>query len=454
MSWLARLRRSLIPSAALTAVCLSAFAGPSGATDRPPLPPCSLGETDWRSDPVFQASRHPSQRLLPVGELRCRTVESSLWPFGADKFRVVRAKVFEAAGSGEGAEQAINLFMLVRETATGPQVIARFLEPYDVSRDKPYFHTLVHTRDDGVLVELGEKVPSAYRISGNRVSRIDAHAWVAGVGAAAGSGWVAGPVRKVDFGQMRGFVSIFRLGSDDPARPGSAFDAGQAIEVKLALEGDRLVSHGAEVVEPHMVQDVEHWTGFVEAQEEARLARRRLPPRTEPCDISGWSTDSDPRGLNVRAAPSVTARVVGRVPPPRTSAGRDGDPGETYRAEFKIAGYRDGWFFIRDIQAPGVPYGESYPRSLPRPYRGQGWVSARFVGAALANGGLVPGQLHQAPSEHSAVRTIPRAGGEPFGTGDTVERLHACSGSWGLIEIEGVRGWWSGLCSNQVTNCS
>ena len=454
MSRFARIRRSFIPSAALTAVVLSGLAGPSAATDRPPLPPCSLGETGWRSDPVFQASRHPSQRQVPVGELRCRTVESSLWPFGVDQLRIVQAKVFEAAGAGEGAEQSVNLFMLVRETAAGAQVLARFLEPYDVSRDKPFFHILLHTRDDGVLVELGEKVPSAYRISGDRVSRIDAHAWVAGIGTAAGSGWVPGPVRKVDFGRMRGFVSIFRAGSDDPARPGSAFDPGQAIEVTLALEGDRLVSRGAEVVEPHMVQDVEHWTGFVETQEEARLARRRLPPGTEPCDISGWSTDGDPRGLNVRAAPSATARVVGRVPPAWTSAGRDGDPGETYRAEFKIAGYRDGWFLIRDIQAPGVPYGESYPRNLPRPHRGQGWVSARLVGAALANGGLAPGQLHQAPSEHAAVRTVTRAGGEPIGTGDNVQRLHACSGNWGLIEIEGARGWWSGLCSNQVTNCS
>ncbi|MDP3547102.1 MAG: hypothetical protein Q8S29_13070 [Phreatobacter sp.] len=432
---------------------MSAHAGSARATDRPPLPPCSLGETDWRTDPVFQASRHPSQRHLPVRDLRCRTVESSLWPFGADKLRIVQAKVFEARESGEGVEQSVNLFMLVRETTSGAHVMARFLEPYDVSRDKPFFHTLVHAREDGVLVELGEKVPSAYRISGDRVSRIDAHAWVAGVGAAAGTGWVTGPVRKVDFGQMRGFVSIFRLGSDDPARPGSAFDAGQAIEVKLALEGDRLVSQGAEVVEPHMVQDVEHWTGFVELQEEARQTRRRLPPRTEPCDIAGWSADSDPAGMNVRAAPNATARIVGRIPPPWKAPDSSGDTSDTYRAEFRIVGFRDGWFLIRDITAPGVAYGERYPRNRPQPYRGQGWVSARLVGAALANGGLVPGQLHQAPSEHAATRAAMRQG-EPVSTGDIIERLHACSGNWGLVEIEGVRGWWNGICSNQVTNCS
>ncbi len=453
MSWLARLRRSLIPSAAAIAALMSADAGPARATDQPPLPPCSLGETDWRIDPVFQASRHPSQRHLPVRDLRCRTVESSLWPFGADKLRIVQAKVFEARESGEGVEQSVNLFMLVRETTSGAHVMARFLEPYDVSRDKPFFHTLVHAREDGVLVELGEKVPNAYRISGDRVSRIDAHAWVAGIGTAAGPGWVPGPVRRVSFSQMRGFVSIFRTGADDPARPGSAFDAGRAIEVKLALEGDLLVSQGAEVVEPHMVQDVEHWTGFVELQEEARQTRRRLPPRTEPCDIAGWSADSDPAGMNVRAAPNATARIVGRIPPPWKAPDSSGDTSDTYRAEFRIVGFRDGWFLIRDITAPGVAYGERYPRSRPQPYRGQGWVSARLVGAALANGGLVPGQLHQAPSEHAATRAAMRQG-EPVSTGDIVERLHACSGNWGLVEIEGVRSWWNGICSNQVTNCS
>lgn len=441
-------------TAALGLLLVVTVAGGTAAFAQAELPPCSLGETDWRADPVFRASRHPSQQSLSVGELRCRSIEQSLSPWGADQLRVVRAKLFEATGSGgEGVEQSVNLFTLTRESAAGPKVLARFLEPYDISRDQPYFHVLVHQRGGDTIVELGEKVRSAYRISGDSVTRIDAHAWVEGIGAVAGSGWVHGPVRRVDFSGMRGFVSIYRAGADDPARPGSAFDEGKAIQVELALDGDRLVARGAQVVDTSFIQDVEDWTAFVEASEEARRARRRLPPGTEPCDIAGWSADPDPAGLNVRAAPNASARVVGKIPPPWKAPDRSGDAGETYRSQFRIAGYRDGWFLIRDISAPGVAYGERYPRNLPQPYRGQGWVSARLVGAALANNNLPPGRLYLAPSTHAATRPALRRG-EPVSTGDIVQRLHACSGPWGLIEIEGTRGWWAGICANQVTNCS
>lgn len=449
-----RLRRG---AATALLLLLATLASGTTGTAQPALAPCSLGDTDWRADPVFQASRHPSQRTRPVGDLRCRTVESSLWPMGDDQLRLVRAKVFEASGSGEGAregaEQPVNLFVLTREGTAGPRVLARFLEPYDISRDRPFFHMLVHRQGEGFIVELGEKVRSAYRIMGDTVTRIDAHAWVEGVGGVAGPGWIHGPVRRVTFSGMRGFVSIFRAGSDDPARPGSAFDAGRAIEVDLVLDGDRLVSRGARVVEPHFVQDVEDWTAFVEAREEARRARRRLPAGTEPCDLAAWSNDPDPAGMNVRAAPNASARVVGKVPPPWKPPGSSGDTGDTYRSEFRILGYRDGWFLIRDISAPGMAYGESYPRNRPQPYRGRGWVSARLVGAALANGGLPAGGVSLAPSPHAATRPVPRQG-EPVSTGDVAERLLACSGPWGLIEIEGTRGWWNGICANQVTNCS
>ncbi len=93
------------------------------------------------------------------------------------------------------------------------------------------------------------------------------------------------------------------------------------------------------------------------------------------------------------------------------------------------------------ITAPGVAYGERYPRSLPQAPRGQGWVSARLVGAALANGSLPAGRLHQAPNDNSAYANVSRQD-SPVGTGDPVQRLHACSGIWGLVEVGGHRGWW------------
>ncbi len=439
------MKRFVLALAASTAVSVGA-----GASN---LPPCAMDGADWRSDAVLQQSRHPSQRHLPLNTLTCRTVENTEGQMGDARLQITRAKVFESSGQGEGAEQPVNLVVLTRHVANEARELARFLVPYDISRDEPYFFPMVNRMGDGFVLQMGERIATAYRITGDTVTPFDSHAWGPAAGAAVGPDWVAGNVRRVDFMHGIGFISVYRRGSDNPATPASAFDPGRAVRVKLAFDGDRLVASEPTLVESYFIQDVEDWTAFVESQEEARKARRRLPAGTEPCDISGWSVDTDPAGLNVRSGPSATARVVGRVPPAWTSPGRDGEAGQAYRSEFRIAGYRDGWFLIRAIKAPGVDYGERYPRSRPQPYRGQGWVSARMVGAALANGGLRAGVLHQAPTAHSAARAASRSG-EPVSTGDIVQRIHACSGSWGLIDIEGVRGWWPGLCSNQVTNCS
>ncbi|QCK87307.1 hypothetical protein E8L99_16855 [Phreatobacter aquaticus] len=439
------------PLGLAAALLLSA---PLPAAAQASLPPCSMGDRDFRDDATLAAARHMSQRHISLSPLTCQTVENQVHPLGSSELQVLRAKVFESASEGQGVQQSVNLIVLTRRSQGQEMVLARFLVPYDVSRDEPYFFPMVNKVGDGFVLQLGERIRTAYRITGENVTPFDSHAWAGDAGIAAGSRWVAGQVRRVDFMQMIGFLSVFRSGSDDPATPGSAFDTGKAVQVALAFEGDRLVGREPTVVESQFIQDVEDWTAMVESQEEARKARRRLPPRTEPCEISGWSVDADPAGLNVRAEPSARSRVVGIVPPAWVAPGRDGDAGQTYRAEFRIAGYRDGWFLIRSIKAPGAEYGERYPRSRPQPHRGQGWVSARMVGAALANANLPVGQLLQAPSRHAAVRPVRRTNGEPAGAGDVIQRLHACSGGFGLIEIEGVRGWWSGLCSNQVTNCS
>src|SRR5690606_25687088 len=39
-----------------------------------------------------------------------------------------------------------------------------------------------------------------------------------------------------------------------------------------------------------------------------------VPPAETRCDLEGWTTDTDPEGLNVRAAPSARAAVVGTLP--------------------------------------------------------------------------------------------------------------------------------------------
>lgn len=419
----------------------------AGAAEAAPTyPPCSMEGVDWRNDPALRGRR--------VEALTCRNMEMFEPRAGDMHLRVLRAKVHQPTGEGEGIEQGVNLFTVMRLTAGGEQMLGRFLVPYDISRDDPLFDLrLARIAGGDPVLSLSRGGAVAYRLAAGGIVPFDAHAWVAGAREFAGAQSVAGAVRLVDFERMAGYLAVFPAGADDPARPGSVTADMRLVKAHLAFENGLPVMTRAERVDRGEIQDVEETVTIVETDEWMRKARRRLPAGTEPCDIAGWSLDTDPAGLNVRATPSAQGRVVGRVPPAWTSPGRDGDPGTSYRAEFKIAGYQNGWFLIRDIRAPGADYGETYPRARPQPYRGQGWVSARLVGGALANGGLRPGRLMQAPDPQAAAREVSR-NGEPISTGDEVRRLLACSATWGLVEIEGARGWWKGICSNQVTNCS
>src|ERR1700692_1012491 len=62
------------------------------------------------------------------------------------------------------------------------------------------------------------------------------------------------------------------------------------------------------------------------------------------CGVSGWSKDPAPSGLNIRAAPSADAEIIGHVPPPKAQAG------DSYAAEFRIVGSRNGWFLVSRVK--------------------------------------------------------------------------------------------------------
>lgn len=434
----------------LALLACTSLAGAAGAQG---MPPCSMEGVDWRNDPVFTASRPPAVRQQPVEALTCRTTEVYAAMSGGLLLHVRRAKVFEPREGGEGIEQAVNLYTVMRATAAGEEEVGRFLAPYDVSRDKPFIDPRLGVVAGEPILSLGWGLETAYRLTPSGIVAFDAHTWLAKARDLAGPGLAFGQVRLIDFDRMAGYVAVFPPGSDDPARPGTERADTRLLKAHLAFQDGRLVTLRVERADRAEIQDVEESAAIASMEESARDARRRLPRGTEPCYLHAWSIDTDPAGLNVRAEPSANGRVVGRVPPAWTTPARDGEAGTTYRSEFEIAGYRDGWFYIRKIKAPGEDYDQRYPRSRPQPFRGAGWVSARLVGAALSNGGLPNGRLMQAPNAYASFREVTR-NGEPITTGDIVQRLYACSGSWALIEMEGVRGWWSSLCSNQVTNCS
>ncbi|TYO63934.1 SH3 domain-containing protein [Bradyrhizobium hipponense] len=280
-------------------------------------------------------------------------------------------------------------------------------------------------------------------------------AWRVSALALVPAGHVAGAAYRTD-GSI-GYLAVYPSTSNDPKSPASLFAVRQELTVTLAPDGKRAVS--AELkprTEPGPDDD-----DIASAKLHADLAAKSatLPGGTEPCDLGAWSIDKDPNGLNVRAEPSVKARVIGTLPPPYRLklGGSENTPDGGWLTEFRIIGFRDGWFLIEGAKPPGKDYEDEtkYPRNAPKPYAGRGWVAANKVGAAYANGGTRMGGLFQAPFVDARWMPAQRELGGPIDTDGGPKRLLACSGFWGLVESQdGVRGWWRGLCSNQVTNCS
>jgi hypothetical protein len=192
------------------------------------------------------------------------------------------------------------------------------------------------------------------------------------------------------------------------------------------------------------------------AQAEAASTRLSLPPGTQACDLTAWSMDSDLRGLNVRSEPAASSPILGTLSPPLRTSGSDAEA-EPYRTEFRIRGYKTGWFLIEGATPPGSDYEDpaSLPLEAPKPFSGRGWVAASKIGASFANGGTRAGGLFAKPSARAPWRPAREKDGSPIQVGGFPKRILACSGSWAEVESQdGVRGWWLGLCSNQVTHCS
>ncbi|QCI68749.1 hypothetical protein [Phreatobacter stygius] len=438
----------------------SAWLG-GGAAAEISTPACSTDGLAWRTDAVFQAALHPALRHQRIDGILCRTVQVFALGHAGTRFTVLRSKVYERSSSspgGVGAQLRVNLISVLRWDNGAGTVIGRFLVPYDVSRDAPSVAPEIAGDPANPVLTLAPGLAVAYRIEPGAVTPFRADAWVGQAERLVSRGAGIGQVLKVDFTRLEGRLVFFRGDADDPASPGSVSDRGSVLVVRLAWHGETLgLAHDDEARFESRAALTEPAEAAAAASEDAARARLRagLPDGAEPCDLAGWSNDADPRGMNVRAAPSARARVLGQVPPARPLPAREAFGDQPVKSEFRILGFHDGWFLIDKIQAPGVAYGERYPVSLPRPFAGRGWVSAGLVGAAYANGGLPTGRLYRAPHADAATREALDEAGQPLSLDGSPRHILACSGAWALVETRaGTRGWWRSLCSNQATNCS
>ena len=178
-------------------------------------------------------------------------------------------------------------------------------------------------------------------------------------------------------------------------------------------------------------------------------SRRAEPTEAYPvpagtaCAIrGGWSTDGDPAGLNVRAAPSADARVVGVLPPPEYSPEFD----RVMAVSFDVIETRDGWFRIANAYRADDNAGE--PSTLP-----SGWISGRHVGFSLQTD-----KTFAAPDPGSAV--VAAAWMDSDGVLRQFEYRHPteCRGEWVRLKVTGHdrierEAWTRGVCNGQETTC-
>ena len=168
------------------------------------------------------------------------------------------------------------------------------------------------------------------------------------------------------------------------------------------------------------------------------------------CDTRGYNKDTDPRGTNLRAAPSAQAPIVGHLPPRQPI-----EPGadDLVGAEFDIIGARDGWLLIRDAHAG--PDDKLV-------FKGPGWISGRLVGFTLGGG-----VLRDAPDvDAKVIAKLPGElkDGSAYGP-DSYEivAVHGCFSHFVDVTIKlapsiapkakPLRGWNERACSTQVTTC-
>ena len=165
------------------------------------------------------------------------------------------------------------------------------------------------------------------------------------------------------------------------------------------------------------------------------------PAPSAACGFSGWSSDPDPRGLNVRAEPSANARVLGTLPPPE-----DHPDNETaFGATFDVLESRDGWFRIRNARRWSQEGRD--PSTLP-----SGWISGRYLAFQL-----LTDKVFEAPDPASRL-VLTSEMVEGTLTQFRYRRPTECRGEWVRLTVTGQdgrdrQGWVRGIGGIQETTC-
>jgi hypothetical protein len=184
------------------------------------------------------------------------------------------------------------------------------------------------------------------------------------------------------------------------------------------------------------------------------------------CSFGAFVSETDPEGLNVRAGPGTSHKVLGTLPP--LKLGGD-DPPVRAMVEVEVSAGANGWFRIAKARD-----NEKLTDAAPRPmFKGSGWVSGRKLTVkSQATAG------RQRPDAKAAA-VLSGPDGASFDGDAFVQngRLLGCSGKWVLVEyglpadseaMSGLtiapaakagaeagrfRAWVDRICATQETSC-
>lgn len=134
-----------------------------------------------------------------------------------------------------------------------------------------------------------------------------------------------------------------------------------------------------------------------------------------PCtNAAGFVIDPDPKGVNVRAAPSIRARRIAVIPK------------RTRGTLVDVAASDKGWLLITKAE-------DSEGQVT---FKGRGWVHGSRLGVALQRRAEKGTPLYAAPRKDARViRWFP-------GPGDNyTARIVSCARGWTRVRLKGATGW-------------
>ncbi len=448
----ATLSRAKIHALPLVAAVMAGCAAPAVAAEPQAVASCTTEGMNWSGDPVFRSSLHPYQRDRAIPSIACKVETVRELQADGRRLRLTLGALHHERVDGPKLNVKLVDVALV-EDGFARGVARVFLGPDPLSGEI-LFEPQVRVGDGDLYLRLSPRHRYLFRLKDGVMSASHAFGWREALDGAFPSDARSGQAIGIDLERMEGRIAVRSIAKDIGQPPGSAYAESLVLAANLAFRDGRLFAETADIV-PNRKGDDPFLDLINEMDETVRAGLKDLPHGTEPCSFGAWSNDPDPAGLNVRAAPSPQAKVLGIVPPPRKLPKEEAFSGEPVKSEFRVIGHRDGWFLIENVTPPGVAYEVPYPRHLPQPFKGRGWVNGRMIGGALANGGLPEGRLYVSPHADAASLEVIDSHGNRIGPDTPIRRIHACSGWWALIETnDGQRGWWRSICSNQATNCS